>query len=67
MPKFLKIVYKMSEKETVKDIENTEAEAVENKLENETADSKSSADEKVEEQSLEDQLNEALQTKKINF
>ena len=46
MPKFLKIVYKMSEKETVKDIENTEAEAVENKLENETADSKSSADEK---------------------
>ena len=67
MPKFLKIVYKMSEKETVKDIENTEAEAVENKLENETADSKSNADEKVEEQSLEDQLNEALQNEKDKF
>ena len=67
MPKFLKIVYKMSEKETVKDIENTEAEAVENKLENETADSKSNADEKVEEQSMEDQLNEALQNEKDKF
>ena len=67
MPKFLKIVYKMSEKETVKDIENTEAEAVENKLENETADSKSNADEKVEEQSLEEQLNEALQNEKNKF
>lgn len=67
MPKFLKIVYKMSEKETVKDIENTEAEAVENKLENETADSKSNADEKVEEQSLEEQLNEALQNEKDKF
>ena len=67
MPKFLKIVYKMSEKETVKDIENTEAEVVENKLENETADSKSNADEKVEEQSLEDQLNEALQNEKDKF
>ena len=67
MPKFLKIVYKMSDKETVKDIENTEAEAVENKLENETADSKSDADEKVEEQSLEEQLNEALQNEKDKF
>ena len=67
MPKFLKIVYKMSEKETFKDIENTEAEAVENKLENETADSKSNADEKVEEQSLEEQLNEALQNEKNKF
>lgn len=57
----------MSEKETVKDIENTEAEAVENKLENETADSKSNADEKVEEQSLEEQLNEALQNEKNKF
>lgn len=67
MPKFLKIVYKMSEKETVKDIENTEAEAVENKLENETTDSKSDADEKVEEQSLEEQLNAALQNEKDKF
>lgn len=67
MPEFLKIVYKMSEKETVKDIENTEAEAVENKLENETVDSKSDADEKVEEQSLEEQLNAALQNEKDKF
>ena len=67
MPKFLKIVYKMSEKETVKDIENTEAEAVENKLENETGDSKSNADEKLEEQSVEEQLNLALKNEKDKF
>jgi molecular chaperone GrpE len=67
LPKFLKIVYKMSEKETVKDIENTEAEAVENKLENETGDPKSNADEKLEEQSVEEQLNLALKNEKDKF
>lgn len=67
MPKFLKIVYKMSEKETVKDIENTEAEVVENKLENETEHSNADADEKVEVQSVEEQLNEALKNEKDKF
>ena len=67
LPKFLKIVYKMSAKENVKDIEKTESEVVENKLENETIDSKSDADEKVDEQSIEEQLNEAIQNEKDKF
>lgn len=67
MPKFFKITYKMSEKDTVKDIEKTEVESVENSTANEAAESTENTDNNIEEKSVEEQLNEELKNEKDKF